>query len=98
MSSLNWRRVGKGSGPGNVLNDRYEIIGSGKQWVIKDLDADKLVGYPCYHSMKIARREAERIAGNAAPERCSVCTHGEDSNGPNADECQCGCSYFRGHA
>lgn len=66
-TDLHWRRVGKGSGPGNVLNDRYEVYrATPAKWRIRDLrtgeDATGPRGHPLtYGNMSGARQRAERI-------------------------------------
>lgn len=62
MSALVWKRVGKGSGPGNVLNDRYEVRREGRRWIVLDRANGGRIGPLGFPTMAIARRRAEEAA------------------------------------
>lgn len=63
-SSANWKRVGKKSGPANVLLDRWHVLQLDGEWIVKDL-ATNIVGVGTYPTMRLARRRAETYAREA---------------------------------
>lgn len=62
MSAQRWRRIGKLSGPANVLDDRYEVGRFGSIWIVTDLKTAERVGGP-RRTMAAARQVAEFVAG-----------------------------------
>lgn len=66
-----WRRVGKGSGPANVLNGRYRVERAvpSKHWVITDITCGRRLPKPGtrrpwhFPTMAAARAAAEAHLG-----------------------------------
>lgn len=65
---LTWKRIGKLSGPGNILNDRWEVFGGRGCWLIRDQSRYAKQGgilEPSYQTMRAAKAAAEKIAQEA---------------------------------
>lgn len=70
---LTWRRVGVGSGPGNILNDRFQVRRAlpSKLWLIHDLDVGRVVtdgriSPARFRSMAAAKAGAEDLVRREA--------------------------------
>jgi hypothetical protein len=98
--TLNWKRVGKGSGPGNVLNGRYEVVGNGQgPWEVRDLhDHHAVVNRSS--TMRGARRQAETLAAIDAHDHQWGPWHGFVRGGIGREEraCECGAVQSRADA
>jgi hypothetical protein len=62
MVAMTWKREGKGSGPGNVLNGRYEVRRIGSRWQVVDRRIGPSMGNALWRTMRQARAAAERTA------------------------------------
>ncbi len=64
---MKWtRELGKKSGPGNVLNGRWEVgHRAGGGWMVRDRLTHNLVSPMVFPTMKLARRRAEEAAREA---------------------------------
>lgn len=89
MANLQWRRVGKKSGPANVLNNRFVIAGAVNEWRIIDRHTGDVDDG--FTSMKDARLIAERKACKACP------TCGGTTRNPGNEDFKCPelCEYRR---
>ena len=72
MTNMRWTRRGKGTGPSNVLNDRWIVRGHARYWAIDDIMTDTRYpppvagGHAYFPSMRVAREEAEQLARGAS--------------------------------
>lgn len=69
MSDLTWRRVGKKSGPANVLNGRFRLEQvPTKRWIVRDLETGRFIPGPgttapyAARTMGAAKTYAEQYA------------------------------------
>ena len=67
---MKWQRTAdRGSGPGNLLNQRWLVTGHQRYWLVTDLRNDQRypTGADCFYaSMKEARIVAEELASREA--------------------------------